>query len=191
MILVVIFIILFIIILYVNNNKLYLLLNYINYIKQKTVNTINDKLYQQPISTIPYDFPITNSVNNKFNIGILLAAGFSSRFNNSNPKQLYIINNKHVICYSIDVMLKTLDKLIIVTNSKCYKKIKHIIKNKNKNKSIIVLKNDINCRLESIGIGLNYINKNYNHCSNVLIHDSARPYITEQMIDGLLLSNKK
>ena len=177
-------ILLFIIILYIINNKYNLLLNF-------THNTINDILYQQyqqPISTIPYEIPVFTNINNNnnFNIGILLAAGLSSRFNNSKPKQLYIINNKHIISYSIDVMMKTLDKLIIVTNSICYKKIKRIVKNK----SIIILKNDINCRLESIGIGLNYINKHYNYCSNVLIHDGARPYITALMIDNLLLSNK-
>lgn len=40
----------------------------------------------------------------KKTLGIILAAGTSSRFISNIPKQLYIINNKCVLQYSIDSM---------------------------------------------------------------------------------------
>jgi len=45
-------------------------------------------------------------------IGIILAAGTSSRFNSETPKQLYSVNNKPIIEYSIDNMIDLVDKLI-------------------------------------------------------------------------------
>ena len=43
------------------------------------------------------------------NIGVILAAGKSSRFDNSIPKQLFPINNKPLINHSIDILTQTLD----------------------------------------------------------------------------------
>jgi 2-C-methyl-D-erythritol 4-phosphate cytidylyltransferase len=38
-------------------------------------------------------------------VGIILAAGTSSRFKSDTPKQLYSINNKPIIEYSIDMLI--------------------------------------------------------------------------------------
>jgi len=128
------------------------------------------------------------------NIGILLAAGTSSRFDNDKLKQLYILNEIPIVEYSIKVMLNTLEKIIIITNTKCYEEIKNI-SNKYKNISIII--NDINCRLESLEKGLEYLNQNYNYnyyynnIKNVIIHDAARPYITDIYIKDLLKACEK
>ena len=51
------------------------------------------------------------------NVGIILAAGKSSRFNNSIPKQLYTINGNPIINHSIDILNQLLDEVIIITNS--------------------------------------------------------------------------
>ena len=58
------------------------------------------------------------------NIGIILAAGNSKRFNSETPKQLYLIDGKPVINHSIDILEKFLDDIIIVTNTNCSDKIK-------------------------------------------------------------------
>ena len=75
------------------------------------------------------------------NVGIILAAGESSRFNNSIPKQLYTINDKPIINHSIDILTQTLDEVIIVTNSNCFNQIKTDKK---------VLINDDDDRIKSI-----------------------------------------
>ena len=49
-------------------------------------------------------------------IGIILAAGTSTRFNSDIAKQLYFINNKPIIEYSIDNMIQLVDRIIIVKN---------------------------------------------------------------------------
>jgi len=48
------------------------------------------------------------------NVGIILAAGMSTRFNSQVPKQLFEINDKPIIQYSIDVLEKCVDDIIIV-----------------------------------------------------------------------------
>ena len=113
------------------------------------------------------------------NIGILLAAGKSSRFENHTPKQLHLINDKTIVSYSIDIMSECLDKLIVVTNSDCVNKISIP-----KNATISI--NDFDCRLASIKAALNHIgNKDVR---NIVIHDSARPFIRKEHIENLLIS---
>jgi 2-C-methyl-D-erythritol 4-phosphate cytidylyltransferase len=127
----------------------------------------------------------------KLTSGILLSAGFSNRFKSNqlfNPicKQLFEINNKPIIQYSIETMLNNVDLLLIVTNSTCYQTIKNIVNNKFKNNNIIILQNDINCRLKSIETGLNFLNKKCKRfISHVIIHDSARPYINSTVFKNI------
>ena len=73
------------------------------------------------------------------NVGIILAAGRSSRFDSPIPKQLYELNGKPIIQHSIDLLSKHLDRVIIVTNSLCKDKI---------NGEVLV--NDVDSRLQSI-----------------------------------------
>jgi 2-C-methyl-D-erythritol 4-phosphate cytidylyltransferase len=113
------------------------------------------------------------------NIGIILAAGNSTRFGGNTPKQLYLLNDKPIINYSIDILSECLDEVIIVTNTYCSDKIKT-------NHTILI--NDVDDRINSIKVALDYIGeKNYN---NIIIHDAARPFITIDMINGLLESSK-
>jgi 2-C-methyl-D-erythritol 4-phosphate cytidylyltransferase len=144
-----------------------------------------------------------------YTICILLSAGTSSRFQDTTIhnttsqyqyKQIHLIENKPIILYSIEKIIDIVDKLIIITNIECYDKIKNIINEnynyqKDKKKKIILLINNINCRLESINTGLHYINKYYsknnknlNNIDNIIIHDVARPYITQDYIQKLISS---
>lgn len=120
----------------------------------------------------------------KNNVGILLAGGFSTRFDNEKPKQLYELNGKPLFMYSVEALVNILDSLAIVTNSKCYNEIKKLVK---KYKNVVVLKNDINCRLESISTGLTYFRKNNcDRIQNVVIHDSARCFVTKDHFEKLI-----
>jgi len=92
----------------------------------------------------------------KTNVGILLAGGFSTRFKNEKYKQLYEINKKPIFIHSLESMINILDKIVIITNNKCYDDITTLVK---KYKNVKVLKNNIDCRLESIYTGLKYFNK--------------------------------
>lgn len=126
------------------------------------------------------------------NIGIILAAGLSTRFNSKTSKQLFKIHNKYIIQYSIDAfLLKKITKIIIVTNTKCYYKIYKIItKYYQKHQMILpisIIINDYNCRLESMQKALNYINNlDTKSIKNIIIHDSARPFINKKHIKHLI-----
>ena len=121
-----------------------------------------------------------------FTVGILLAAGTSSRFKSDIPKQLYILDNKPIIAYSIENMINNVDKLLIITNTDCLGKMLDIVKSK----KIVILENNVNCRLESLRIGVDYIAKHFFFTKNIIIHDSARPFLTENhfKIDENLLN---
>ena len=122
------------------------------------------------------------------NIGIILAAGTSSRFLINNhckvQKQLHILNGKAIVAHSTEVFCKSVDKTIVVTNSDCYLQIKKTFKKHD----IDVIKNDINCRITSIKTAINHIGNST--VSNIIIHDAARPFITKKHIKILLDSSK-
>jgi len=109
------------------------------------------------------------------NIGVILAAGKSTRFDHKTPKQLYPIGDKPMVQHSIDLFSKHLDRVIVVTNSELSNQI-----------SGDVVINDSDDRLQSIKVALNSIND----CQNIIIHDAARPFITDKMVEDLLESSK-
>ena len=139
------------------------------------------------------------------NIAILLAAGTSSRFMKKNtiPKQLFCIDQIPVIMYSLNILVNNslIDKVLIVTSSNCKDQIENILNDncnhllvvKEKiNEKVIILINDVNCRIESINTGINYINNSLenenDNIKNVIVHDSARPYIQNFHINELIKS---
>jgi 2-C-methyl-D-erythritol 4-phosphate cytidylyltransferase len=111
------------------------------------------------------------------NVSVILAAGNSTRFDNSIPKQLFEINNKPVVQHSIDILEKYTDDVIIVTNSNCKIESKHTI-----------LINDVNDRLTSIKTAIDYITVPYH---KIIIHDAARPFITDEYIKNLIDSKSE
>jgi len=145
-----------------------------------------------------------NNNNNNTTIGLLLAAGTSTRFSIDKPKQLFIYKNKELIVYSIESMLEQLNTIVIVTNSNCLKQITEIVEKIKSNKldhikerEICITTNDINCRLVSIGRGIQYIKDNMAKLNitdlnriNLLIHDSARPYVPCEYYNNMILNTK-
>jgi len=128
----------------------------------------------------------TKNAVRKNNIGILLIAGQSTRFDMITPKQLYMIDDKPIFVYSLEILVRTLDFVVIVTNSACKEEVDKYINDQSRTKVHLVT-NDINCRLESISAGLSYIKGTFEeNVQNVIIHDGARPFITENHIRNLV-----
>ena len=125
------------------------------------------------------------------NFGLLLSAGTSTRFCQDVPKQLYKLNgDKPIIYYSLDLLVKKCDHVILVTNSLCAKEIENIITDYfSESKNLIhIVHNDVNCRLESIQKGIEFISNVFqiNNYDNIIIHDSARPFVQNLYIDNML-----
>lgn len=116
------------------------------------------------------------------NTGIILAAGNSTRFDQKTPKQLYKINGKTILSYSINA-LSDLDQIIVVTNSKCSK----MIKDHRGLPAIKIVVNNKDCRLASIKAALSETSK---YTKNIIIHDAARPHISKTHIKTLIKSSK-
>ena len=153
----------------------------IHYIKPK-INVDFEMNNIRGLVNIPNIYKIQNKYQHK--VGLLLAAGTSSRFSYNLPKQLYKISHIPIIMYSIEALIDIVDKLVIVTNLQCLDEVTNLTKNY---KNIIVIINNNNCRLKSIESGLIYIKNLYKHVNNrIIIHDAARPFVKGEHIQKLI-----
>jgi len=118
---------------------------------------------------------------------ILLAGGTGNRFGFKTSKQLVNINNETLIEICIKNLKKKINKIkiLIVSNSKDYNIIKEIATKHNLLDPIIGGKN----RHESVYKGLVSIKQS--PPKFVLVHDSARPFVSRKVLDDLLNEAKK
>tara|TARA_Y100001970_G_C13909984_1_gene688003 strand:- start:101 stop:766 length:666 start_codon:yes stop_codon:yes gene_type:complete len=107
------------------------------------------------------------------NIAIILAGGSGNRFKNTTPKQFLYLNDRRVIDYSISTFKnhQDIDDIIIVCHQQWLKKMESEYSYK------IVCGGKT--RQESSLIGLKACPTK---TSNVLIHDAARPFISNRLI---------
>ena len=115
---------------------------------------------------------------------IILAAGDSKRLESNTPKPYHKINNKTLLEYSIDSFkyFKEIKKIIIVYN----KKHKRYLDKLNLKNTIKILGGK--SRQQSTFIALKKIKKM--NCKKVLIHDSARPNPSKDLINKIIYNLK-
>ena len=113
---------------------------------------------------------------------ILLAAGNSKRFSHKIPKPFIKVAGRSILELSLLKFknIKQIKNIIIVINKKHQKFIKSI---KSKKFAKII---GGKTRQESTLKALKYIRRNRIKCSKVLIHDSARPNFSLQLIKRIL-----
>ena len=112
------------------------------------------------------------------NIGIILAAGSSIRFNKTKPKQFLKFNDKMLLEYSLNTFLThpKIDKVILVVSKKHF----DFCNKKFKNCKIII--GGIT-RQESSNLALQACPED---TKNVLIHDAARPFVSNELISNCI-----
>jgi 2-C-methyl-D-erythritol 4-phosphate cytidylyltransferase len=125
-------------------------------------------------------------------VGILLAAGKSTRFGGGSLKQMAYINDNYdnsnvpLYMYSVNAMLPVVDHLIIVCNTASA--IAHVEK---PNPRISYVINDNGERHDSIKMGIMAIPTVFDLSADpdpiILCHDSARPFVTTEHFSKLLL----
>ena len=117
------------------------------------------------------------------NIALILAAGIGSRMNNDTPKQFMLINGKPLLFYSLSTFNNhdQIDEIYVVTNIENLSTVRGIIRDNNlkKVRDIII---GGKTRQESVYNGLKGI-PNVSLEDIILIHDSARPLVTKEIID--------
>jgi len=118
---------------------------------------------------------------------ILLAAGDSKRFNSKIPKPFIKVAGKALLDHSLVKFnkIKQIKKIVVVINKKHSRFLKEI---KSNNFSKII---GGKTRQESTYKALRYIKKNRIKCTNVLIHDSARPNFSLKLIKRIINASRK
>ena len=118
---------------------------------------------------------------------ILLAAGGSKRFGYKIPKPFVKVGLKTLLEHSLIKFskIKQIRKTIVVVNRKHSKFLKKI-----KYKDFLKVIGG-KTRQESTYKALQYIKKNRIKCTNVLIHDSARPNFSLKLIKKIINASKK
>jgi 2-C-methyl-D-erythritol 4-phosphate cytidylyltransferase len=145
--------------------------------------------------------------NSDTNVCLLLSAGKSTRFKNQlqylTSKQTYTYMDKPIILYSLEALIEieTMTHIVVITNTECFDEIDNIInemvnnlsqKNMGKKCEIVLIVNDIDCRLKTIETGLEYIKNNIKDeiINNVVIHDCARPFVPVEYFKTILSNNE-
>mgnify|MGYP002626979753 CR=1 FL=1 len=115
------------------------------------------------------------------NYAIILASGNGERTGLNIPKQYALISGKPVLEYSIETFQsnKNIDGIIIVYNPNFQDKTEEIIQNNNYTKVIKLIKGG-KTRQESSYNGVFSIDEKN---ANVLIHDAARPFVSNEIIN--------
>ena len=112
---------------------------------------------------------------------IIVAAGSGSRMNMGINKQFIQIKGKEILAYTIDKFYnnKNIDKIVVVSKESELEFIEQSILNKYKFHNISVVSGGKE-RQDSVYNGLLELGENY---EIVLVHDGARPFITNSVID--------
>lgn len=115
------------------------------------------------------------------NYSIILASGTGSRYGSELPKQFVEIAGKSVLEHTIEIFEKSevIDEIIIVITPE-YRNLAEEILIKNRFKKVSKLLNGGETRKESSYIGISSINDEE---ANVIIHDCARPFVTQKIIN--------
>lgn len=113
---------------------------------------------------------------------ILLLGGKGTRFDAFTPKQFFKISSRYVFSYSLNEAIKTklFDKYVIVVSEE-YKK---IISDEYDDIKIIYASNGLT-RQESVYNGLSALKEYIQDDEIVMIHDGARPEITQRLIKDI------
>ncbi len=124
------------------------------------------------------------------NIALILAGGTGSRIGGKIPKQfLPLSNNKEIIIMSIDTFAnhKQIDKILVVCHKEYLNILGYLIQTQHYKTPIAVIAGG-ETRQESSLMGLCKLKKECCSDDIVLIHDAARPFVTEQMIGDNIAS---
>ena len=114
------------------------------------------------------------------NIAIVLAAGQGKRMKSIVPKQFLVMGKEQMLMKSLHVFEKSdiIDEIVLVTNEDKIKEIKKLVKKKGDCHKVKKVISGGPHRWASVYEGL----KVCDNCRYVFIHDSARPYVTADII---------
>ena len=128
-------------------------------------------------------------INDKLkNYAIVLASGTGSRFGSSLPKQFEKIGEKTILELSLDIfeINSYINEIILVINPNYRDLALKIVENKYK--KLLKILDGGETRKQSSFIGVNSIDE---EDANVLIHDCARPLLSQNVLNNCISALKK
>ena len=120
---------------------------------------------------------------------IIVAAGTGSRMKKDINKQFIKLDNKEIIAYTIDKFYinNEIDDIVVVIKKDEEDYFKENILEKYNFKNIKIAYGG-EARQDSVYNGIQKLDKN---CEVVLVHDGARPFVTEEIINNSIQEAKK
>ena len=125
------------------------------------------------------------------NIAIILAAGTGSRIGGEKPKQFLLFDGKELFVHSLLTFTncEIIDEIVLVVNDLYNSEYVNKIKKYEISKKLVLV-NGGKTRQNSVQNAIEYISKN-NENAIVLVHDAARPYVSERIIRDNIEAVKK
>lgn len=119
-------------------------------------------------------------------VAVVLAAGFGTRFDPENPKQLVSVGGKPIVCWSIEAFERCarVSDIVVVVNSKVRNEVESLIDQQGYSKVRVVIDGGAE-RVDSTAAALDTLAAaGIPDNAKILIHDAVRPFVAQSAIDG-------
>lgn len=121
-------------------------------------------------------------------VAVVLAAGFGTRFDESNPKQLVSVGGKPIVCWSIEAFENNprVSDIIVVVNARVNDMVNALIDENGYGKVRAIVPGGEE-RVDSTLAALDLLKQaGIPADAKILIHDSVRPFVAQSSIDGCI-----
>ncbi len=121
------------------------------------------------------------------NTAVILAGGVGSRMGVDRPKQYLLVQDKPIIAYCLDIfqLHNNIDKIVIVVSDEWKSYVEECVEKYGITK-ICGYAPAGKTRQHSIYNGLKCINENAGETDVCIIHDAARPLVSDEIIDDCI-----
>ena len=119
-------------------------------------------------------------------VAVVLAAGFATRFDPDNPKQLVSVGGKPIVCWSIEAFERCgrVSDIVVVVNPKVRSAVESLIDDMGYTKVRVIIDGGAE-RVDSTAAALDTLAAaGIPDDAKILIHDAVRPFVEQSSIEG-------
>ena len=119
-------------------------------------------------------------------VAVVLAAGFGTRFDPDNPKQLVSVGGKPIVCWSIEAFERCgrVSDIVVVVNPKVRSAVESLIDDMGYTKVRVIIDGGAE-RVDSTAAALDTLAAaGIPDDATILIHDAVRPFVEQSSIEG-------
>lgn len=121
-------------------------------------------------------------------VAVVLAAGFGTRFDPDNPKQLVSVSDKPIVCWSIEAFEANVrvSDIVVVVNPQVRDEVERLIDEAGYPKVRMIINGGVE-RADSTAAALSALrDAGIPEQAKILIHDAVRPFVEQSAIDGCI-----